>query len=346
MMHGEGAVRRQEALKALRSDPVIGPNVQKDQFLHVAGIASGSGLELLEPWLRGLLHRVLFDPGLDRAQWDGEVGRFLDVLRVAGGTVPCTICASLSGFALQGPGFRLGDGTVVRPATETDFIVPIGQKAPEGVVFEYRVQLPASAGPVGFEFPDDVVTKVDTAHQEQLTRFLLAAALATEAPVQERLVMGRIDFAGGGSGQDREEAGQITRDYQYWLDETACTRILKCYGQLEGKDMRGIGVATRRYLLARTERVRPADQIIDYAIALESMTSEWYADKQGKELAKRISVSLTERKLVEAEHERFRAAREKIVHDGQVPRDAKEVAEIGRGLVRRSLQALTDIDAI
>ena len=157
--------------------------------------------------------------------------------------------------------------------------------------------------------------------------------------------MGRVDFAGGGSGQDREEAGQITREYQYWLDDTANRRILECYGLLEGKDMRGIGVATRRYLLARTERVRPADQIIDYAIALESMTSEWYADKQGRELAKRISVNLAERPIAEAEHERFRAAREKIVHDGQVPGDAKEIAEVGSGLVRKSLQALTGVDA-
>ncbi len=342
MMHG-GSGCRQEAIEALQSDRVIGPHVQKDQFLHVAGIAGGGGLELLDPWLSGLLHRVLIDPHLERSQWDAEISRFLDVLRVEGGTVPCAIHAALAGFALQDAGFELQGDAVVRPASETDFLVPIGEDAPDGVVFEYRVQLPASAGPVGFTFSDGVVAEVETAHQIRLTRFLLAMALMTEAPVQERLVMGRVDFAGGGSGRTPDEAGPIAGDYQYRLDELRITRVADCYGILAGKDLSRVGVATRRYLLARTERVRPADQIIDYAIALESMTSKRSGDKQGPELAKRITQNSGERRVIESEHIQFRGARESIVHDGLIPRDAKGIAEMGRNLVRRSLEAMAGL---
>lgn len=344
MMHAEGSRLRQNAIDALHADPEIGPNVGKDQFLHVAGVSAGSGLELLEPWLRGLLRRVLIDPGRERAEWEAEIDRFLDVLRVRNGMVPCVVRSAFAGVVLSGAGFKLDDGTV-QPAVDSDFLVPIGGEAPVGVVFEYRVQLPASAGPVGFSFPDELVSNIETAHQTRLTRFLLAVALSTEAPIQEQLVMKTIDFGGGGSGKLLEEMGPIASLHQYILDQSAIDRICDCYAALAGESLGSLGVATRRFLLARTERVRPADQIIDYAIALESMTSRRYGDKQGKELARLIADEATERKVVESEHKRFRAAREVIVHDGVIPPDAKDMAQTGRDLVRRALWAKSQADA-
>lgn len=290
------------------ADPEIGPNIGKGRFLHVAGVSAGSGLELLDPWLRGLLHGVLIEPGLERADWDAEVSRFLDVLRIRDGTVPCTVSSAFAGIVLPDGGFKLDDG-IVRPAVDADFQVPIGQTAPAGIAFEYRVELPASATPIGFSFPDELVAGVDTAHQTRLTRFLLAVALTTEVPIQEQLVMKAIDFGGGGSGRLPEEGGPIAMLHRYLLDEDAIKRICECYSALAGRDLARLGVATRRYLLARTERVRPADQIIDYAIALESMTAKRYGDKQGKELARLLGRDPIEREVVGAEHERFRAAR-------------------------------------
>ena len=38
----------------------------------------------------------------------------------------------------------------IGPAVDADFHVLIGQTAPAGIAFEYRVELPASATPVGF----------------------------------------------------------------------------------------------------------------------------------------------------------------------------------------------------
>jgi len=279
---------------------------------------------------------VLIKPGLERAEWKAEIGRFLDVLGIRKGTVPCTVRSALAGVALSDTGFELDDG-VVRPAIDTDFHVPIGEAAPVGIVFEYRVLLPALAGPVGFSFSDEIVAKVETAHQTRLTRFLLAVALATEAPIQEQLVMKAIDFAGGGSGRLPEEVGPIATPHRYILDQSAVDRICDCYAALADKSLDLLGVATRRFLLARTERVRPADQIVDYAIALESMTSKHYGDKQGKELANLLARDTAERKIIESEHESFRAAREIIVHDGVIPPDAKGLAQTGRDLVRRAL---------
>jgi hypothetical protein len=75
---------------------------------------------------------------------------------------------------------------------------------------------------------------------------------------------------------------------------------------------------------------------MDCAIALESMTSKRYGEKQGKELARLLAYDATECKIIESEHERFRAAREAIVHDGVIPPDARNMAQTGRDLVRRA----------
>ena len=50
MMHAEGSHLRQSAIDALHADPEIGPNVGKDQFLHVAGSQQGA---VLNSWIRG-----------------------------------------------------------------------------------------------------------------------------------------------------------------------------------------------------------------------------------------------------------------------------------------------------
>jgi hypothetical protein len=343
MRRADGARLRQGAIDALDADREIGPNIGKDRFLHVAGVAAGSGLELLDPWLGGLLHRVLIEPGLERPAWESEVNHFLDVLRIRDGTVPCTVSSAFAGIVLPDGGFKLDDG-IVRPAVDGDFHVPIGQTAPAGITFEYRVELPASATPVGFSFPDELVAEVETVHQTRLTRFLLAVALTTEAPIQEQLVMKRIDFGGGGSGGLPEEVGPIVSSQRYLLDEAAIGRICDCYAALAGKDLGRLGVATRRYLIARTERVRPTDQIIDYAIALESMTAKRYGDKQGKELGRLLADTAIEREAVESEHERFRAVREAIVHDGVIPPDARAMSQTGRDLVKRALWARSRAD--
>ncbi len=87
--------------------------------------------------------------------------------------------------------------------------------------------------------------------------------------------------------------------------------------------------------------MRPADQVIDYAIAIESMTNERGGPKQGKELAQLIARDLEQQEAAEAEHKMFRRARETIVHEGKVPANVREAAPVGEDLVRRSLRART-----
>ncbi len=92
--------------------------------------------------------------------------------------------------------------------------------------------------------------------------------------------------------------------------------------------------------MARTERVRPADQVIDYAIAIESMTKKRSGADQGKELA-RLIADPADAPSVEECRIAFRETRRQIVHDGVVPADVREPAALGEDLVRRSLRART-----
>lgn len=336
MMRADGALLRTKAIEALQADPEIGQNIGSGRFLHVAGVPAGSGLEILDPWLRALLYATVNVVDFDRSDWEVQVDRFLDVLSVRDEMVPCTVRSALAGISLTTSTLELDDA-VVRPAVDNDFHVPIGGTAPVGVVFEYRTRLPASAGTVEFPFSDELVAEMETAHQDRLTRFLLAAAWTIEAPIQEQLVMKEIDFGGGGSGKIPEESGPIVSLSRFLLDEGTIERIRVSYGALTDTELGHLGVAVRRFLLARTERVRPADQIIDYSIALEAMTSKRYADKQGRELGRLLGDGPAAREKVESEHEMFRAARETIVHNGRIPADARQMAQIGRDLVRRSL---------
>jgi hypothetical protein len=68
------------------------------------------------------------------------------------------------------------------------------------------------------------------------------------------------------------------------LNERAAENLRQEYAALVEVPVRHVGVAVRRYLIARSERVRPADQVIDYAIAIESMTSEWAARTRERSL--------------------------------------------------------------
>jgi hypothetical protein len=79
--------------------------------------------------------------------------------------------------------------------------------------------------------------------------------------------------------------------------------------------------------------------VIDYAIAIESMTSEWGGKDQGKELASVLAGDGGGHDQVESEHKAFRHARERIIHDGEIPADVAQAARLGESLVLRSLRA-------
>ena len=59
-------------------------------------------------------------------------------------------------------------------------------------------------------------------------------------------------------------------------------------------DVTRIAIAARRYFQAITERVRPADSLIDYAIAIEAITQTSNGKKQRDRVVRLIGAGVPE----------------------------------------------------
>ena len=143
---------------------------------------------------------------------------------------------------------------------------------------------------------------MDAAHQNRLTRFLLAVAFATEAPIQEQLVMKEIDFGAGGSGKIPEEVGPIVSPPLFLLDDAAIERIRASYSALAESGSKSAGRPTRRYLMARTERVRPSDpdhRLFD-RLGVDDLAA--LRRQAGQGTGRLLGVDLAARKEVESDH--------------------------------------------
>jgi len=337
---GDGIPLRNAAVGALMAHPEIAPHLQRGQFLHVP-LGAGSGLESPENLLRPLLREVLARPS---NEWESEIQRFIELLRMSDGQAPCTVQAGLSGIQLQHSPLQLEDGAI-RGTAASDFFETDPADASIRVVFEYRTSIPAAIREIGFDFAAQTVAEVEAEHRLRATRLLIALALETSAPVQEQMVRRQIDFSSAGGGLQPRHLGQIAASRPSMIDPSTANRVAATYGQLGNADLAALGVAVRRFLLARTERVRPDDQVIDYAIALESMTSLHGGENQGEELAQLLATEDHDSGSIEDMHERFREARRSIVHDGDVPLHSEAAAASGRFLVEQSLRVRTHLSA-
>jgi len=219
-----------------------------------------------------------------------------------------------------------------------DFFTADEVAAPVSSIFEYRTFIPAQIGGSVSRFEVMLLLQVEGEHRHRATRLLVALALESPAPVQEQMVHRAVDFVGAGGGRQPAPIAPLPSPPTV-VDDPTAERIATCYEQLAGADLSGVAVAARRLLLARTERVRPEDQIIDYAIALESMTQEWGGKAQGKELSRLLGQHGVPEEEVERQHKSFRKARKAVVHEGIVPTHVKVHAETGRRLVEQSLRA-------
>jgi hypothetical protein len=329
-----------EAIQNLLSrDPVISENLQPGKSFCLAGTNWGVGTTPFRQWLQGFVRAALAG---EPDHWQAEAERFIAFFAVDTGTLPCLIRTTLLGVFLNtGQVVRLHNGRI-RPATFADFSRQDSQhEPPPAVVFEYEDDLPAVVASQPWARDDDVVEATTNKHEEAVTRLLLAFALATTGPVQIDLTMRELRYSSGAGGRPPEDPGPVVIQYPTVLDARNIGGLQAEYQRVAGQTVRGVAVATRRYLRARSERVRPADEVIDYAIAIESMTTERGGKKQGKELGRLLGDTPSSRKRVEDDHIKFRLARERIVHEGETPANVKEAAAIGEDLVRRSLQVRT-----
>jgi hypothetical protein len=288
-------------------------------------------------WLGGFVRYALARP---EAEWGDIARRFRSFLTMENGTAPCNVNTTLVGVLLVNTEeIELRDGKLKLGQYDRDRHRNARGGPLPAALFEYETEIPAAIATERVPFADPVAEDATREHEEALTRLLLALAFVTVGPVQVDATMYEPVFSGSSAGEQPEIAGPILTGHLTMLNESAADDLRREYAALVDVPVRHVGVAVRRYLIARSERVRPADQVIDYAIAIESMTSEWGGKDQGKELAAVLASNGGEHKQVEGEHQAFRRARERIIHDGEIPADVAQVARLGESLVLRSLRA-------
>jgi hypothetical protein len=325
----------------LKANPIIGEHLQHGKFLyHAAADGGNASMMPVEHWLGAFVRLALASA---ESEWRQLGERFLSLLTLECETAPFIVSTTLLGVLLaDAKRINMGNGTIRQQPGETLMQRQWQVRPLPAVEFEYEVELPVTIASDFLPFPDPVAQRARRAHEEVITKLLLAFAFATSGPVQVDLTMYKCTFALN-SGGSHAQTGPIVVPRPTVLDDTATEQLTQAYVALADVPVAPVGIATRRYLLARSERARPDDRVLDYAIAIESMTEERGGQKQGQELARILGDNDTARARIEDEHKRFRRARESIVHYGSMPTDVRQAAEIGERLVRMSLGARTHL---
>lgn len=320
-------------------DPAIAHSFEPGTFLYVAG-SGGWGFDL-GAWMAGFVREA--DP-LPKDRRRSEAERFLDFLRLRGGTVPMQVRTTIAGVELdEDVVVRFPFGRL-RRALPNDFSAPHVTRLPPATVFEYDAELPArfgtnSAGAFVHEADTAVVQRVEEQHDETVARVLLALLLAHEGPAQEHLTMRAPRYLGGGTGMNPLPLAPIVVSHPYYLGEgPRVTELVEIAGLIADIPIGRLGVVARRYLMAVTERTRPVDQIIDCSIAFEALTGTSRGREQGNALAALIG-AVPGFGSVDAEHRLVKDARDVILHEGKTPAKVDMLASKARSLVRLALRA-------
>lgn len=330
----------EHVLALLREDPVIGRALEGQQFLYlVTGSGTGFGPQV---WLDGFL-RAAEERTQD--EWADEARAFLGVLRTENGRVPVQVRTTLAGLKL---------------GTDTSIDLPFGRlrlarpadfsgsrrfaELPPAAVFEYEHEIPAAvaqADPFSGAPGAALRQRVEAEHDHHVARVLLALALVHDGPIQEHMVWRAPRYTDSGSSINVPPLAPIVADWPYEIASgPRLDRLVETAELIADISMDHLAVAVRRYLIARAERTRPTDQIVDYVIAIESMTGVGGGSARGRALAALIGSTPADAADVEAGHKRLTDLRNDIIHEGATPVAAPEVARIGRELVRRGLEAL------
>ena len=164
--------------------------------------------------------------------------------------------------------------------------------------------------------------------------------LVHDGPVQEHVVWRAPRYTDSGGSINPPPLAPMVLDWPYEIASgPRLDQLLDTAEAIAEISMDRLAVATRRYILARAERTRATDQIVDYVIAIEAITGVGGGPARGAALADLIARSPSDADEVEAEHKRLTDRRNAIIHNGASPSGARKVAAGGRALVSRALNA-------
>lgn len=323
----------------LQHDPVIAAYLALDQpVLNIA--RNGVGYDLRAA-IATFLRRVV--EGGERV-FDGEARRLLRALRLTDGVVPVRVRTVLLGFSFEEP-VPLPFGYLF-PATRNDLALPDGsQSGLPASVFEVVVDAPAVVGTVRHdpwtaEARDQAELALAEAADELLDRLMVALACSYANPVQERIVWIGPLYSGSQTGSGAIPIGSAWASASGMgypaLELDRLTQAASVVARVP--DTTRIAIAARRYFQAITERVRPADSLIDCAIAIEAITQTSHANKQRDRLVRLIGAGVPELGIDNAaDFKLVKDTRNEIVHSRGRPSNVAGVASVARRLVDHAI---------
>jgi hypothetical protein len=322
----------------LRRDPVIAGYLELDDpMLNVAGGGTGYDLRAaIAVFLRLTQGREL--------PFEDEANQLLRALRLTNGVVPVRVRTVLLGFSVDGP-ITLPFGRLL-PATRGDLALPdASEPAPPASVFETVVDAPAAMSAAGrdpwtTESREQAELALAEAADGPLGRLMVTLACCYANPVQERIVWIGPLYSSSQVGRDPVPIGSAWTSGPRFgypalqLDRLSETAVVVA----KVPDIARIAIAARRYFQAITERVRPADSLIDYVIAIEAITRTSNGKKQRDRLIALIGAGVPELGVDNAaDFELVKDTRNDIVHSRRRPVNVAGVASVARRLVNHAI---------
>jgi len=329
-----------EVTGLLGRDPVIAGYLALDQpIVHVAG--GGVGYDLRAA-IAAFLRRV---QGGERAI-DEEAKGLLRALRLTNGVVPVRVRTVLLGFSVEGP-VALPFGQLF-PATRSDLALPDApEQAPPASVFETVVDAPAAVGWAGLDpwtadAREHAERALAEAADEPLGRLMVSLACSYANPVQERMVWIGLLYSGSQVGGGAIPIGSAwTSGPAMGYPTLELDRLAQAAAVVARvPDITRIAIAARRYFQAITERVRPADSLIDYVIAIEAITQTSHGGVQRDRLVGLIGPGVPELRVDNAaDFKLVKDTRNAIVHSRGRPTNVAGVASVARRLVDHAISS-------
>jgi hypothetical protein len=265
-------------------------------------------------------------------------------MRIEGGSVPVVVRVTLFGLKLEEP-LELPFGRLL-PGTDLDrVLMEEPAEMPASAVFESVVDAPAA-----MVKSDEFAWSVDGGEDKQaeliervddgLGRLLIALALSHPGPIQEHVLAYAplYWYWGRFSAHEAVPLGPVwathrlrARDPEFRLDRFS--EMADLTARLDKP--RPIAVAARRYFQAGAERARPADALVDYALAIEALTGTSSGKQQGKQLA----ALMRGYTYFPSDFVELKDARNSILHDGVTPPGARALLMTARSLVETAITA-------